>query len=237
MNLFKNVDKSWIPLLHSLAHKEPLVDFLQNLNQISYQPAFEEIFKVFEMPVKDIKLVILGQEPNPRPGAAIGTAFAVSEQSKPTAVLSSIRKELLDTNQFHVVGRYWKTLTHWTEQGVFLLNTSLTVETGVAGSHRRYWKDFTEMVISFISHENPCVWMLWGRESLSYSSRITNPLIVKGYDRDSIEDIPVDPKINYIIPGHHPVVMLMKGTKEFSGDGFYFTNKILTKKSLKQITW
>lgn len=243
MNLFKNVHESWIPLLHSLAYKEPLVSFLNNLNEISYQPEYKKIFKVFEMPVEDIKLVILGQEPYPRPGDAIGTAYAVSEKSKMPVILRNIEKELYKTEGIRVlnddndiVDQSWKTLNHWSQQGVFLLNTSLTVETANAGTHLKYWKEFTDMIISFISHENPCVWMLWGKQMLSYSAKIKNPLIVKGYNRETIEEIPIDPKINYIIPGEHPIIM-NSGQETFSNDGFYYTNRILKNKSFKQIIW
>lgn len=236
MNLFRNVHESWIPLLHSLAYKEPLVNFLTSLNEISYQPDYEKIFKVFEMPVKDIRLVILGQDPYPKPGDAIGTAFAVSEKSKMPEVLKNIRKEALQSKEWVAANTDWQNLKHWTNQGVFLLNSALTVETGNAGSHLKYWKQFTETVVSYISAENPCVWMLWGKSAMSYSTKIKNPLIVEGYDKISIEDIPIDPTLNYIIPGEHPAVMSM-GKESFSNNGFYYTNKILEKRSLKKIIW
>ena len=243
MNLFNNVHESWVPLLHSLAYKEPLVSFLNSLNEISYQPEYKKIFKVFEMPVEDIKLVILGQEPYPRPGDAIGTAYAVSEKSVMPVILRNIEKELYKTEGIRImnddndiVDQSWKTLNHWTEQGVFLLNTALTVETANAGSHLKYWKEFTDMIISFISHENPCVWMLWGSQALTYTAKIKNPLLVKGYDRNTIEDIPIDPELNYVIPGEHPIV-LSAGQETFSNDGFYYTNRILKNKNFKQIIW
>lgn len=243
MNLFKNVHESWIPLLHSLAYKESMVNFLTSLNEISYQPMYEKIFKVFEMPVQDIKLVILGQEPYPIPGTAIGTAFAVSEKSKMPRVLRNIEKEVYETKGVRVmnddndiVDQSWKTLEHWTNQGVFLLNCSLTVETGRANSHMKYWKEFTDMVISFISHEKPCIWMLWGDYARVKGAKIQNPLLVRGYDRISIEDVPIDPKINYIVPGKHPATITEKGLG-FSEDGFYYTNRILEKQTLKKIIW
>ena len=239
MNLFKNVHESWIPLLHSLAYKEPLVDFLTSLNEMSFQPNMEKIFRVFEMPLKDIKLVILGHEPYPIPGVAIGTAYAVSEKSKMPKMLRNIEEEIYSSKGIRVINddndivdQSWKTLNHWTEQGVFLLNYSLTVETGNAGSHIKYWKEFTDMIISYISSENPCLWMLWGDYSKVCGSKIKNPLLVRGYDRISLEDIPIDPQINYILPGEDPIT-----GKGFSNDGFYYANRILNKKSFKQIIW
>ena len=243
MNLFQNVHESWIPLLHSLAYEKPLVDFLNSLNQTSYQPKYEKIFKVFEMPVQDIKLVILGQDPYPIPGSATGIAYAVPENNSMPVILRNIEKEVYSTEGIRVmnddndiVDKSWKTLNHWIEQGVFLFNIALTVETGNAGSHMIFWKKFTERVISYISEHKPCIWMLWGKQALNFSPKIINPLVVKGYDKISIEEVPIDPKLNYIIPGEHPIMNSVEG-KGFSNNGFYYTNRILEKRSLKKITW
>lgn len=236
MNLFKNVHESWIPLLHSLAYKEPLLDFLTNLSEVSFQPEYEKIFKVFEMPVKDIKLVVLGKDPYPLPGLATGVAYAVKEEEEVPIILRNIKKEVLQSKELVSAEADWQTLQHWTNQGVFLLNTALTVETGNAGSHMAQWKEFTETVIKFISRENPCLWMLWGQHALSYRTIIKNPLIVKGYDRETIEEIPIDSTINYIIPGNPPITREFED-KKFSEDGFYLVNRILENKSFKQIIW
>ena len=246
MNLFKNVDESWIPLLHSLAYKEPLVNFLNNLSQISYQPELEKIFKVFEMPVKDVKVVILGCDPYPRPGDAIGYSYGISENSEMPRVLRNIHMEiicafsddngLLDDNTSNCIldSKKWQTLEHWKEQGIFLLNTALTVETGNAGSHLKYWREFTEAVVSYLSYENPSIWLLWGTMAEMYKGFIKNPIYIKGYDMETIEEIPIDPKLNYVGVGRHPF-MAIEG--DFSNNAFYKTNKILTKRSLKKINW
>jgi uracil-DNA glycosylase len=252
MNLFKNVDESWIPLLHSLAYKEPLVSFINSLRDISYQPGYNNIFKVFEMPVKDIKVVILGHEPSPRPGDAIGLAYATTGEGKIPVVLGNIHDEIskqfitkdgyvtdpgsLGHSFVNLADNTWKSLDHWVEQGVFLLNTTLTVETNRAASHIEHWNTFTDTVISFISAENPCVWMLWGGSNKVCGSKIKNPFLVKGYDRETLEEIPVDPNYNYVIPGDHPITLSM-GREQFSNDGFYHTNRILEKKSLNKIIW
>lgn len=241
MNLFKNVDPSWIPLLHSLAYQKPLVDFLESLKEESFQPAQAQIFRVFEMPVKEIKVVILGQAPYPKPGDAVGLAFAVSQNSKIPVLLQNIQKEIhetegIDKNFEDVLTDTWKTLEHLERQGVFLLNTSLTTKTGESNSHPDMWEKFTSKIISYISFENPCVWLLWGKKARSYSATIKNPVIVTGYDRETIEEIPIDPEINYIIPGDNPMVVSM-GEETFSKEGFYYTNILLGKKSLNKIIW
>jgi len=239
MNLFKNVHESWIPLLHSLAYKEPLVSFLSSLSTMSYQPEYEKIFRVFEMPVKDIKVVILGQDPYPRPGDAIGYAFAINEGRKLPVSLRNIVKEIEATDPFNINNEGDINLINWVDQGVFLLNTALTVETGNAGSHLKYWTDFTKMVVSYISEENPCTWLLWGKKAQGHISNIKNPFEVKGYSRTTIEEIPVDPLFNYTISAPHPAAEAYAGGKAgfFGSNCFYYTNKVLEKRSLKKITW
>tara|TARA_R110000803_G_scaffold52425_2_gene107952 strand:+ start:1937 stop:2638 length:702 start_codon:yes stop_codon:yes gene_type:complete len=233
MNLFKNVHESWIPLLHSLAYQEPMVKFLESLRNVSFQPDMSKIFNVFEMPVEDIKVVILGQNPYPQPGTAVGRAYAVPKTRKMPQLLQFIKEEVFKDKE---LSTDWQTLDHWTKQGVFLLNTSLTIETDGTG-HSANWRDFTNTVITFISQQNPCIWMLWGRNAQGFMDRINNPLRVKGYDRETIEDIPIDPILNYIIPGDHPVRLMEEEIESFSNDGFYYTNKILEKRSLTQIIW
>lgn len=239
MNLFKNVHESWIPLLHSLAYKEPLVNFLTSLRQISHQPEYEKIFRVFTMPVKDIKLVILGQDPYPRPGDAIGYAFAINKDRKDPVSLRNIKKEIVESDLANCNPGNEIDLLSWVDQGVFLLNTALTVETGKAGSHLKYWEDFTKTVISFISSENPCTWLLWGKKAQSYISTIKNPFEVKGYSKTSIEEIPIDPEFNYTISAPHPAAEAYAGGKAgfFGSNCFYYTNRVLEKRSLKKIVW
>lgn len=239
MNLFKDVHKSWIPLLHSLAYEETLMNFLNNLSELSYQPMYEKIFKVFQMPVNDIKLVILGKEPYPIPGLSNGLAYAINQDNKIPKILKCVKSEIFKSNvdiNNNFYENTYNNLEHLEKQGVFLLNSALTVETANSGSHLKYWKKFTERVISFISEEKPCIWLLWGRQALSFSPKIINPLLIKGYDNETIEEIPIDPKLNYIIPGKNPIISSMGGM-DFSNNGFYYTNQILEKRSLKKITW
>tara|TARA_R110000851_G_scaffold97156_2_gene210676 strand:+ start:8842 stop:9558 length:717 start_codon:yes stop_codon:yes gene_type:complete len=238
MNLLKNAHESWVPLLHSLAYQEPLMGFLESLGEKSFQPKVSEIFKVFEMPIKDIKVVILGKEPYPIPGISNGLAYGVVDGQKIPEISNSIREEVVKTVPWSVerAGEA-ATLEKWVNQGVFLLNTSLTVETGNAGSHTKHWRDFTEAVVSFISKSQPCIWLMWGRSPASYKDRVQNAFSLRGYDRENIEEIPVDPKLNYISEGFHPVVTKAESRETFSENGFYYTNRILNKMNKKQIIW
>lgn len=238
MNLFKNVHESWIPLLHSLAYKEPLMTFIAGLSQMSVQPEMSKIFRVFEMSVGDIKVVILGQDPYPIPQTANGLAYGVKDGAKIPKISDFIREEVVSTVPWSVQrSGEGATLEKWENQGVFLLNTALTVETGSAGSHVAHWREFTETIVSYISEINPCVWLLWGRNAHSYKIKIKNSLAIGGYDRETIEEIPVDNEINYVVLGMSPMVRVMEEVTTFSNDSFHMANKILEKKSLKQIIW
>jgi uracil-DNA glycosylase len=213
-----------------------MVSFLDSLKDKSIQPPLALIFKVFEMPVDKIKVVILGQNPYPRPGTAVGRAYAVPKETRMPAILEFIQKEVLRYQlnpiaMSSMLTGNWQALEHWTEQGVFLLNTALTVDTE-GGNHALEWKEFTEKVIAFISQENPCIWMLWGTYAHAFGNYILNPLEVEKYDDELMEDIPVDPLLNYTVSGLHPI-----SGPGFSKEGFIKVNSLLEKRSLTKIMW
>lgn len=248
MNPTEIIDKSWIPVLSQL-HQEPLKFLYEELlPNISYQPLKEDIFRVFEMPVNKIKVVILGQDPYPTPGDAIGLAFATRAERKLPASLRIIIQEIGESvysfSREDFKPTYddsdWKTLDHWRKQGVFLLNTALTVETGKAGSHIKYWEEFTKKVIQYISVQNPCLWLLWGAKVQKFIPYIKScPFMVKGYNRTTIQDIPANNDYNYILTAPHPAAeTYLDGKAGFYGSNhFVFVNKILKKNKLKSINW
>jgi len=167
MNPLDKIHESWKPYVTDLLKALPEITQLNtNIlpNERKYYPAPQDIFNVFQMPLQDIKVVILGQDPYPKEGQAIGYAFAVNEDISKPASLKIIEKEV-----GHELDR---TLLNWREQGVFLLNTALTVRAGQAGSHIRYWDNFTKSIISHISRENKCIWLLWGRSAQNYKAFI-----------------------------------------------------------------
>lgn len=243
MNPTEIIDKSWIPVLSQL-HQEPLKSLNEGLlPNISYQPLKEDIFRVFEMPVNKIKVVILGQDPCPTPGDAIGLAFATRTERKLPTSLRNIQMEIAEEHlgDLNYILTYpeWKTLDHWSKQGVFLLNTALTVETGKAGSHIKYWEEFTKKVIQYISVQNPCLWLLWGAKAQKFIPYIRCPFMVKGYNKTTIQDIPANNEYNYILTAPHPAAEASSGGKAgfYGCNHFIFANEILKKNKLKQINW
>ncbi|RDB41824.1 uracil-DNA glycosylase [Halomonas sp. DQ26W] len=120
-------------------------------------------FRAFELtPLDRVKVVILGQDPYHGPDQAHGLCFSVRPDVAVPPSLKNIYKELADDVDFRPVAHGM--LESWARQGVLLLNTSLTVEQGSAGSHRgKGWEIFTDRTIATVSaHAEPCVFLLWG---------------------------------------------------------------------------
>lgn len=234
MNPEEIIHKSWNPIRH-LLNQEALRNLKEKvLPNISYQPSYkQDIFRVFEMPVHTIKVVVVGQEPYSLPKDSDGYAFALSPtaitKKKPIAI-GNIERELYD--DLGILPEDVD-LFKWTEQGVFLLNMALTVETATNGSHLEYWKKFIQEVVAFIARKNPCVWLLWGQMAQSLIPCIRNNTFhVKGYDSKTIKLIPASPDYNYILTAKQPVSEEFSGCKHFS-----MTNTILKKNHLIKINW
>ncbi|MGR4068495.1 uracil-DNA glycosylase [Billgrantia sp. C5P2] len=120
-------------------------------------------FRAFELtPLERVKVVILGQDPYHGPSQAHGLCFSVRPGVATPPSLVNIYKELVADVGFRPVDH--GNLEYWARQGVLLLNTSLTVEQGNAGSHRgKGWETFTDRAIEVVNaHAEPCVFLLWG---------------------------------------------------------------------------
>ncbi|MCL9972430.1 MAG: uracil-DNA glycosylase [Candidatus Pacebacteria bacterium] len=125
-------------------------------------PSPEQVFRAFSFfPPSDTRVVILGQDPYHTPGVADGLAFSTFSENRIPPSLKNIFKEL-HTEGFETTSD--PDLTRWAEQGVLLLNASLTVRTGEANSHADYgWHQRTDAVIKSVSDtQRHVVFMLWG---------------------------------------------------------------------------
>lgn len=129
-------------------------------------PRKEQILRVFEEDLNEIKVVILGQDPYYTPDTAEGLAFSVRKEQKIPPSLRNIYKEIERDLGVDMSGRNGS-LKNWAEQGVFLLNNVLTVEAGRAGSHRgRGWEEFTEAVVRYLSQNREgLAFLLWGNDA------------------------------------------------------------------------
>lgn len=137
-------------------------------------PAPKNIFRAFDLcPFDKVEVVILGQDPYHGTGQANGLAFAVDEHTKVPPSLQNIFKEIesdIGKPLVHTSGD----LTRWAEQGVLLLNATLTVRAHSAGSHQeRGWEQFTDAVIRTLSEEREnLVFMLWGNYAKAKGAHI-----------------------------------------------------------------
>lgn len=144
-------------------------------NRIVY-PAKESIFKAFDMtPLDQVRVVILGQDPYHQPHQAQGLAFSVEKGQGLPPSLRNIYKELFE--DLGITPASHGDLSSWAQQGVFLLNTSLTVVAHQANSHKDLgWDEFTDYVLSILNDRpNPLVFVLWGKQAQAKKSLITHP--------------------------------------------------------------
>lgn len=161
------VENDWKPILEEAAAKESyqtLRKFLvDEYNQQTIYPKMENIWQAFEWtPYKEVKVVILGQDPYHGPNQAHGLSFSVQPGVALPPSLRNIYKELESDLGYTPVQHGY--LEHWAKQGVLLLNTVLTVRAGEAHSHRNQgWEELTDDVIRALNErEEPMVFLLWG---------------------------------------------------------------------------
>lgn len=147
-----------------------------HLAQVDAQmlPPAHQVFAALDAcPPESTRVVILGQDPYPTPGHAHGFAFSVEPDVRPLPrSLTNIFKEMQeDLGATPPNGD----LRFWSEQGVLLLNTALTVEAGKAGAHARLgWSRLTEQVVQALSNR-PRAFLLWGGHAQGFAKHITPP--------------------------------------------------------------
>ena len=210
---------SWDEVLQSEMKKDYfgyIKDFIkeERLNKTIYPPA-KDLFNAFKLTdFKDIKVVILGQDPYHGEKEAMGLSFSVRRGVRTPPSLRNIFKELKDDLN---VDRTDTDLSDWARQGVFLLNTVLTVEKDKANSHKDIgWEIFTDYVIKQINDKlNNVVFILWGRQARDKKRLITN-------------------KTHYIIESAHPSP-LSAYNGFFGSKPFSKTNEFLKKNNKKEI--
>lgn len=135
-------------------------------------PSASNLLRAFRQPLADVKVLIIGQDPYPTPGHAVGLSFAVSPQTRPIPrSLANIYRELQD--DLGLPPRTHGDLSAWTDQGVLLLNRVLSVAAGNPGSHRgKGWEAITTAAVTAVAHRrdaagvpSPLVAILWGKDA------------------------------------------------------------------------
>jgi len=216
------IEESWKQLLSAEFEKEyfvQLANFVKSeYKQHAVYPPAKNIFSAFDYcKFHDLKVVILGQDPYHGPGQANGLCFSVNDGIQKPPSLQNIFKELKsDIGKEIPVGG---NLAGWAQQGVLLLNATLTVRANQAGSHQKKgWELFTDAVIQKISESKVgIVFILWGAYAQSKGTVI-------------------DQSRHLLLKSAHPSP-LSAHNGFFGNKHFSKTNEYLAKKGLSPIIW
>lgn len=217
------IEESWKQVLadeFNSLYFEKLAAFVRSAyaKGVVYPPA-RNIFEAFNRtPFDKVRVVILGQDPYHEPNQAHGLCFSVQDGVRPPPSLINIYKELEEEYGTPFLNRNGD-LSHWADQGVLLLNATLTVDAGNAGSHQgKGWEMFTDAVISRLSADRDnIVFLLWG----SYARR-------KG--------AVIDRRRHLVLECAHPSPLSVY--RGFFGCGhFKKANEYLASRNLPQINW
>jgi len=163
------VDPGWADALAPVADRlDDLADLVRRevADGRGVLPHPEHILRAFARPPADVRVLLLGQDPYPTPGHAVGLSFSVAAGTRPLprSLVNVFRELSTDTG---VPTPADGDLTPWADRGVMLLNRVLTVRPGAAGSHRRLgWEEVTDRAVSALaSRASPLVAVLWGRDA------------------------------------------------------------------------
>lgn len=156
----------------ALAPVEPQIramgDFLRTEHAAGHRtfPAGDDIFRAFVRPMSEVKVLILGQDPYPTPGHAMGMSFSVHRDVRPLPrSLNNIYRELND--DLGIAPAEHGDLSSWADEGVMLMNRVLSVREGKPASHRnKGWEQVTQQAIeALVDRDKPLVGLLWGADA------------------------------------------------------------------------
>ena len=181
------VHPTWVPVLDPVRPTlTELGEFLREESAAGrrWLPSGPHILRAFTQPLPDVRVLVLGQDPYPTPGHAVGLSFSVSPETRPLPrSLTNIVRELVD--DLGVPTPSNGDLTPWTNRGVLLLNRVLTVQVGEPASHRgRGWERVTDAALSgLVAREGePLVAVLWGRDAQSATALLDDvPIIASAH--------------------------------------------------------
>ena len=220
-NLISYLDSEWQELLKDELNSQNfanIVKFLNSQTAVIYPPK-DLIFNAFNLcKIRNLKVIIVAQDPYHNPQEAMGLAFSVPQGVRIPPSLKNIFKELIDDINSNILVNRSSDLSDWARQGVLLLNSALTVEKNRPVSHAKIgWQGFINGVIKIINLRfNHCVFMLWGNHAKALS-----PLI--------------DPNSHLILQAAHPSP-LARGAF-FGSRHFSKCNEYLLAHSKTPIKW
>jgi uracil-DNA glycosylase len=222
--MLSTISNSWQEKLYKEFQKDYFKELLHQVetefNQNTCFPPKDLVFNAFNScSFEDVKVVIIGQDPYHGEGEANGLCFSVNNDAKIPPSLRNIYREIasdLDTIFIPTNGN----LQHWANQGVLLLNASLTVRKDTPNSHKLLkWNVFTDEVIRLISEEKEnIVFLLWGNFAQKKGAKI-------------------DKSKHLVVESGHPSPMSANQGKWFGNKHFSQTNAYLIKNGFSAISW
>lgn len=224
----QNINTDWKKIITKILNSEKLGSIEEKLSE-EYEkfeglseiyPKKELIFNAFNyFNFKDLKVVIIGQDPYHQPNQANGLCFSVNDNIKIPPSLKNIFKEIYNNYNLELPNLTNGNLEYLAKQGVLLLNNTLTVRHSTPNSHLQIWKGFSNEIINYILQNNDnIVFLLWGNNAKK---------ILKNKDI----------KNNYILDAHHPSPLSANKGGWFGNQHFTKTNDILEKYNKEKITW
>lgn len=216
-----SIDPSWKAVLKeefSAPYFAKLKEFLvEEKKQFTVYPAGNRMFAAFDQtPFDKLKAVIIGQDPYHGPGQANGLSFSVNDEVKKPPSLVNIFKEI--QTDLGIPIPLSGNLEPWANQGILLLNASLTVRANHPGSHQKKgWEQFTDAVIRKVSDEKKgIVFLLWGKYA-------------------ETKEILINKDKHFVLKAAHPSPLA--GGKFFGCKHFSKTNKLLEHNLIQPIDW
>jgi len=223
--MFDKLEPSgWGKIFKSFIFSSEFTDILSELYRQSvsdkrFTPPLKQVFRAFEeCPYDKLKVVIIGQDPYPTLGVADGISFSCSNTHKLQPSLKFIFEEIERTvHQGFPTGQD-PDLKRWSNQGILMLNTALTVEVGKIGSHYEIWRPFTAYLLDWLNNYNTgLVYVYMGKKAEEWS-QLTN---------DN----------NYKFTVKHPASAAYNGSKWDSNDIFTKVSEVVKKNSGESIQW
>jgi len=219
--MFKILNNSWNTILNKLLKKYDIENKLieENKkfnNELEIYPNKELIFNAFSFfEITNLKVVIIGQDPYINKNQAMGLCFSIPQGTKLPPSLKNIYKCINNTLDIEMDINNGD-LTKWAEQGILLLNKTLTVFEKVSNSHKKIWKGFAEDLIQHISNNSEgIIFVLWGNDAKK----------LKKYINDT----------HYVLENTHPSPLARKSFIDCNH--FTEVNNILKKMNKNEINW
>ncbi len=213
--LTKNVPVGWEPFFAQEEVMAEIKEISQALQEEKKPiwPILSDVFNAFKLcPFDQLKVVIVGQDPYHTPDTASGLAFSGKPEAKVPSSLRNVFQKLRQEN-YTANNSY---LGSWAEQGVFLINTALTVAESSPGSHIHHWNTFTYLLFKYIAKKEKVVWILWGNKAEIYKNYV--------------------PAHSFLITGGHPSPLNRTGSF-LKSDYFRVCNQYLQTHKIAEINW